>query len=174
MTYEELKKIINEVNGCTFAGLDTITSVTLFGGKKNPMQGRVTKRNVGSNVMLFSNTDVNPYEMMVKRRLEAEGKDPAVFTVKPRTWGTRVENSPFIEHKGKYYLEVFFRSSGKNVYYLDGNEIEKDQIEGLESPTAKDDTDKAPAQGGLEDKVQLRTYSIESIEKIRINGMEIA
>ena len=43
------------INGASFVGIDTRTNVTLAGGRKNPQQGRVTKRMIGANVMSFTN-----------------------------------------------------------------------------------------------------------------------
>jgi hypothetical protein len=53
MNVEMLKEKIATIKGSTFASLTTLTDVKLRGGKKNPMQGRVTKRVSGSNVMIF-------------------------------------------------------------------------------------------------------------------------
>jgi hypothetical protein len=119
--------------------------------------------------MLFSNTSCNSYENMVKRRMEKEGKNPEEFSVGSRAWGTRVGNSPFIEHNDKYYLEVFFISPGKTYYTVDGKETDKDLIEGLpESKPASEES-----QGGIEDKVIIRTFSVDSIQRIRMKNQEI-
>jgi hypothetical protein len=178
MKYEDLKALVETVKGTTFAGLDTLTSVSLKGGKKNPMQGRVTKRTTNANIMLFSNSTVNGYEAMVKRRMLKEGKDPDTFQVKPRAWGQRVGNSPFIEHNGKYYLECIFVSGGKSEYFLDGQPIEKENIEGLEEPKEKTeettvDENKPFRNEDLEDKVIIRTFSLDSIERITVKGEEL-
>lgn len=169
MEYEILKTEIEKVHGATFVGLDTITEVKLKGGKKNPMQGRVTKITEGANTMIFSATNASAYESMVRRRMEEEGKDASDFTLKPRAWGTRVGNTPIIEHNGKRYLECFFMNPGKTKYYLDGEPIDKDLIEGLPTTKVSDES-----QGGIENKVIVRTYSLESIHKIRMNGKELA
>ena len=172
MNYEDLKSLVESVKGTTFAGLDTLTSVSLKGGKKNTMQGRVTKRTTNANIMLFSNSSVNGYEAMVKRRMLKEGKDPETFTVKPRAWGNRIGTSPFIEHNGKHYLECIFVSSGKSEYFLDGNPIAKEDIEGIDVTT--DDTEKKETgQGGIEAQVVIRTFSLDSIERISIKGEEL-
>ena len=168
MKYETLSSVVESVKGSTFAGLTTRTKVKLKGGKKNPMQDRVTKKTSGANVMIFSSVECSAYEGMVKRRLEKEGKDPTTFTVKPRAWGNRVGKTPFIEHKDKHYIEVFFVSPGKTTYYLDDKEIDVDDIEGL---TTKVESD--TSQGGLEDKVVIRTFSLDSIEEIRMMGTTI-
>ena len=158
--------IRSALTGATFVGLDTLTGVTLKGGKSNPMQGRITKRVTGSNVMVFDRGgDNGGYDAMVQRRLAAEGKDPATFTLSPRAWGIRDDRGPFVRHKGKTYLEVIFLSSGEVEYLLDGNPIAKSDIEGLQESTEG-------AQGGLTNKVIIRTYDADSVTAFRIGGKE--
>lgn len=155
-------EIFSNISGTDFVGMDTETSVTLLGGKKNPMQGRVTKVTTGSNVMVFQN---GGYNAMVQRRLAQEGKDPESFELSPRAWGTRVQGGPFVEHKGALYLEVIFLSAGKVQYMFDGQPIAKDQIEGLKESSEG-------RQGGLENKVVIRTFKVDSIVALRVNKQE--
>lgn len=164
MDINTARKALETLVGGTFVGIDTETPVTLLGGKKNPMQGRVTKRMVGATVMCFSNTDTNAYENMVKRRLSQEGKDPADFVLSPRAWGEREVGTAFVRHKGKYYLEAIFMRAGKVEYLLDGNPIAAAAIEGLNE---KRD---AGEQGGLENKVTLRTFALDNVVELRANG----
>lgn len=153
----------SKVNGATFISIDTETSVTLTGGKSNPHQGRVQKRTLGSNVMLFANKHINGYEAMVMRRLSQEGKDPESFVLSPRKWGMRVTGEPFVTHNERMYLEVIFMKAGKSTYFLDGQPIDKKDVIGL--------TDKEEAeQGGLDKKVIIRTYAFDSIRALTING----
>jgi hypothetical protein len=156
---EEIKK---HVNGATFVSIDTLTNVELTGGKKNPLQGRVKKLMEGANCMVFQNIHVNSYEQMVKRRLEQEGKDPSTFTLGARAWGVRDPNSPIIQHDGKDYLEVIFLHPGKVTYLVDGKETDPTTITGLKAH-------KEGAQGGLSDKVIIRTFAMDSIVKIKID-----
>lgn len=178
-----LREIFANVNGASFVGIDTESVVKLKGGKKNEMQGRVTKRTLGSQVMVFTNQDQNGYENMVQRRLIEEGKDPSSFSVGPRKWGTRVPGLPIIEHTKdgvtKDYLEVIFLRSGNTEYYLDGAPIKKEDIIGFDEPEEKPtevpaDTDEATNKGqaGLENKVIVRTYAADSILSVRIDGAE--
>lgn len=157
MDIAQFKTLFTEhVNGATFISIDTKTDVTLLGGKKNPMQGRVQKSTTGSNVMVFQNKTTNAYENMVNRRLEKEGK-PVVFEVGPRKWGTRIPNTPFVEHNGELYLEVIFLRAGEVQYLLDGQPVDKADIEGLaEKPDYE-------GQGGLDNKVIIRTFKVSSI-----------
>jgi hypothetical protein len=159
-TFDVVRSKIEALKGSYLVDIDTITKVQLKGGKKNPMQGKVTKLVAGSKVVLCSNVK-NAYESMVKSRMEKEGKDPEEFVLKPRPWGSRIEDTPFVEHKGNFYIECFFKESGASTYFLDGEPIEKDDIEGLEPPKSSEES-----QGGISDKVIIRTYAMESIERM--------
>jgi hypothetical protein len=162
-----LQELINDnINGMTPIGIDTVTTPKLKGGKSNPHQGRVQKHMTGANVMLFQNKKVNGYDAMVKRRLVGEGKNPESFVLSPRKWGTRIPNTPFVEHNGNQYLEVIFLHAGDVHYTLDGVEVDPQEIEGLDLEK------KEGAQGGLNDKVIIRTFKVESITAIRINKEE--
>lgn len=165
----KLQALLANVSGATFISLDTETVPTLTGGKSNPHQGRVVKVSRGASVMVFQNKNSNAYENMVNRRLIAEGKDPASFTLGERAWGTRIAGTPFIEHKGETYLEVIFLKAPKEtVYFLDGKEVNASEIQGL-----KKDEPNADSQGGLDNKVIIRTFKCDSIKTIRVDGLEV-
>jgi hypothetical protein len=165
MDFQTANEAFKSLAGGTFVGMDTLTSVTLTGGKKNPQQGRVTKRMTGATVMCFSNTNGSAYDAMVKRRLEAEGKDPATFELSPRAWGNRIVGTPFVEHKGAHYLEVIFLRAGAVQYLLDGKEVDISEIDGL--PEKREGE-----QGGLENQVVIRTFAMDSITALRADGKE--
>ena len=152
------------VNGASFISINTSTEPKLTGGKKNPHLGHVRKVMEGANVMVFQNKTINGYEAMVKRRLEKEGKSSTLFDLSPRVWGTRIPNTPFVEHKGNYYLEVIFLKSGGVTYTLQGVPVEADTIQGLKLNNEEAD------QGGLNDKVIIRSFKIESIRSLTIAG----
>ena len=94
-----------------------------------------------------------------------EGKDPADFVLSPRKWGQRIPETPFVEHNGNFYLEVIFLHAGEVHYELDGQPIEAEDIQGLEVNRRE------AAQGGLNDKVIIRTFKVENIDRITINGV---
>jgi hypothetical protein len=168
MKIEQVSDILSKINGTTFASLDTVTNVTLKGGKANSMLGRVTKVTANNQVMIFTNKNSNGYENMVKRRLEAEGKDPESFKLGELPWGKRIPNTPLIEHNDVTYIQVIFNKPGKSTYFLDGDPIDKDSIEGFQE---KPETNKQ----GLEHDNQVipRTFKLDSIQSIRILGEEI-
>lgn len=155
--------LTENINGLTFIGIDTSTEPRMLGGKKNPFIGRVRKVVENNNVMVFQNKTTNTYNNMVMRRLEKEGKNPESFKLSPRKWGTRIPNTPFIEHKGQYYVEVIFLKKGKTHYELDG--IKTSPQSNWNVVTNSENG----AQGGLDDKVIIRTFKISSITQITIN-----
>lgn len=160
-----IDNMLVKLEGATFAGIDTVTEVKLLGGKKNPQQGRITKQVTGSRVMLFTNKGGSAYDNMVRRRLEQEGKDPESFQLSPRAWGERVVGTPYVTHKGARYLEAVFLGAGEVQYLQDGQPISAHDIEGLPSKQEAE-------QGGLERKVVIRTYKLESITGLRAYGEE--
>jgi hypothetical protein len=167
ITHAEFVELVQTVrlHGASFIGLTTVTDVKLKGGMKNPLQGRVTKLTKNSNVMYFTNQNSNGYDNMVKRRLEREGKDPESFVLSPRVWGERVPNVPLVTHKGEYYLEVIFLRAGDVTYFVNGVETPKESIEGLETPAVSEES-----QGGLDNKVIIRTYKVSSLKEVVLNG----
>jgi len=154
-----LSNIMADVSGASFIGLDTVTTPKLTGGKKNPIQGKIQKHMDGASVMVFQNKNSNGYENMVNRRLESEGFDAETFNVGQRVWGERVEGLPIVTHKGAEYLEVIFLKAGQVHYTLDGQPIEYADIEGMKTASEG-------VQGGLEDKVVIRTFKSDSISTL--------
>lgn len=161
-----INHILATVNGASFIGIDMLTPVKLTGGKANPFQGRVTKQVNGALVMVFQNKHVNGYEAMVKRRLVSEGKDPDGFTVGPRSWGTRIDGMPLVEHHGQFYFEVIFKHPGDKVVLVDGQPTDVSTVTGYPPETDSGD------QGGLDDKVIIRTVKLENITRVKADGVE--
>lgn len=165
----KLKEIFAAVdfNGVTFATVEYETVVKVKGGKKNPLQGRVTKR-VRAQVMLAARGgDDAAYARKVNRGLEAEGKPP-VFRPQPRIWGKRADNAPLVFHNGASYLEVIVLKVLSVAVYVDGQPFDGDPttIEGWpEKPTEGH-------QGGLEEKVIIRTIKEDNILSLKLFGQE--
>ena len=165
-----IETIINDnITGSTFISLNTETemplnkTVSVNGVKQpNPHFGRVTKKTDGMNVIVFQNKTTNGYDNMVRRRLEKEGINPNDFVLSERKWGVRIPETPFITHNGETYLEVIVLSSGTTKYYVNGQEVQKDEIHGQKKVSK-------PAQGGLSDKVIVRTFKTSSIKSIVVN-----
>lgn len=150
------------IHGSAIMGLSTVTTPKLKGGMGNPLQGQV--REVKSQrVMVFTNSEESGYENMVKRRMQEEGIDPESWNENEVRWGTRIPNSPLISHKDKFYVECIILEEEDVHYYHDNEELTPDQIPGL-------DPEKAAWQGGIQNKVKVRRYAIDSIKEIRFNN----
>ena len=158
----DLLELLQDVNGSTFVGLNTETTLPLAGGKENPHCGRIKKITTGTSVMVFQNKKVNGYQAMVSRRLEAEGKS-SEFKLSPRKWGRRIKEMPVVEYEGRLYLEVITLRSGRVHYELDGKVIDRQNIIGFKGPLEE------AAQGGLDNKVIIRTYAFDSLRSVIIN-----
>lgn len=163
----DLLAALKQLNNCSIATIDSTTEVKLKGGKSNPQLGRVTKKMEGGNIMFFCNMNSNSYQNMVKKRLAEEGKDPETFQLGKRVWGERVPSTPFVLHKGELYVEAIFLKSPKVVkYFLDGKEIDKKDVIGLEDK-------EEGKQGGLDNKVIIRTYKLSSIDKVKMGALSV-
>jgi hypothetical protein len=108
-----LQNLLDKINGCTFANIDSITE---------PSNG-IRKETKGTRVILFTNKKSSGYDNMVRRRLVAAGKNPDRFSLGDLPWGKRLPNSPLIENKGKYYLQCIVLAEGPSKYYIGEREI---------------------------------------------------
>ncbi len=167
MEASKIENLFSNLKSNAIIGLSMITDVTLTGGKKNPLQGHVTKLVEYASCQVYCNAKSNGYENKVKRGLVKEGKSADDFVLSPRVWGTRIPGTPFVEHKGEKYLEVMFNSRPNRVtYMIDGKIADKSNITGI--PIKKEGN-----QGGLEEKAILRTPKFDNILAIKYNGKDI-
>ena len=95
----------------------------LLGGKGNAQQGRVTK--LSTAVVQLGGTGI------YATRKVSEGEFRSSDEVQPRKWGKRVGNSCVVEHKGAEYIEFFVDGKPETSYFLDSDEIRKDEVVGL-------------------------------------------
>ncbi len=88
-------------------------------------------------------------------------KHDANYEAKPRAWGVRLKDCPLVEHKGGFYLELFFdngKSKSRNLgYFLNGKEIDKETVKNAMLPKK-------------EETIIYRNYSLESILEIKFGG----
>lgn len=154
-----IDQIIN-VKGTGFVGFDTETQVKLTGGKKNPLQGRVTKRTTGLTGMIFSDKESNGYENQVNRELAKLGITDT-FKAGSSRWGHHIPGTPFIEHKDNMYLQVILTGKSKQTkYYVDGIETPVDEIQGL------------PKRQPIKNNVNCKRFKFDSITCLRYNRKE--
>lgn len=160
-----------KLSGASFVTINTTTTpklnktlVTDDGRIENPYFDKVTKQSK-LNCQIFQNKVKNGYEEMVKRRMVKEGKDPETFELQPRKWGVRLPNLPIIEHKGEYYLEVIVHNTLSSEYIYNNKSVKSTEIKGWPSSG-----DPEKSQGGIEDKVEIRSIKLSNIKEIHIGG----
>ena len=147
----DLLSLFENLKGLSFIGLTTETEVKLKGGNSNPFKGRVIKRSrIGG--FIYNTDKTNAYVNKVRKEIPD-------FEPKARKWGSRINNSPVIMHNGAQYLEIIIQSA-KAEYLLDGELVERESIQGIES------------RNDGPHSVIIRDYSAESIKEIRFKGVE--
>lgn len=150
-----LENLLREINGCTFASIDTIKLVS----------PGITKETTGKRIILFTNKKSSGYENMVRRRLQEAGKDPREFVSGDLPWGTQVPNSPLVEHKGKVYLKCIDLTEGQAKYFMLGEEVEDPSGLILRERRSH------PNQGlPLASQVNVSCYDLQNIVRIALMG----
>jgi len=157
MNLEVLIKVLDRVQGCTFATIDSVTE---------PSKG-IEKVTTGERVLLFNNLNSSGYENMVKRRLIEAGKDPRNFSVGDPPWGERLPNSPLIVHNGRTYLQTIELKEGA-VEYFTTSIVGRRKIEDISAYNLREHRSNQGLPKGEE--VKVKTYKLESIERIALMG----
>lgn len=132
MNFSDLRAILSPVTGSSLAVLDTETKPYIPPHPK----GAVVKRQHLKVAIFFGAA----YGMLT-------GTEPG-----PRKWGTRLNDTPFIMHKGEAYLECFLVSEERTQFLLHGAEIQPSMLRLRER----------------EELVKLRCFKLENIVSINL------
>lgn len=98
------------------------------------------------------------YENKVNREMPEGYKD---FQAGQRVWGNRLGDTPLVEHKGEFYLEVLpIKELEPPRYYLKGVQIPAEAV----APFLK---------GSPEVLVRPKDFRISGIREIKIGGQEL-
>jgi len=145
---------------------DTCPVITALRGVQ-PMTVRKNP-NPGARKISHVNGMVNwVYENSVNRqRGREQGEDADLFVSHPRKWGTRIHGTPFVEHKGKLYVEMKVeRVLGTRYEDADGQEISADAVAPFQSPKKGES-----ARQGVEQEIILRDYGLDTITAVTFGG----
>ena len=151
MNLKQLEQVLREVNRATFV---TIVAETQPRMRKtdNPYAGHVIKRSRVNGAICWI------YKNAVQKQLDKQEID-VEFQPQERKWGERLQGTPFVEHKGKLYLEMKVERSLDSVYIdvRTGEEVDKEKLQ----PFLQDPPDSV---------VVLRDYALENIKQIAMKG----
>jgi hypothetical protein len=143
-----------------FATLETETVIAdgkIKGGKGSGFSGRITK---SARIQVVLNPNYTNSVNAQRGRETEVGEYMEEFVAHPRSWGTRIEGTSFVEHKGKRYLEVQVLRSFEASYCIDGQPVPKDVAEALLHPH------KGSGRQGTDKAVILRDYNVENIVRV--------
>ena len=117
---DELRDLLYAASeGCQFCN---VQYTTIPGNIRNP-------KTSGMGDRILKSVSVNPligqsmeYINSVNNRLVKQDKETVTET-QPRKWGERLQGTPFVHHKGNYYLEANMVGKPSTTWYLDGAEV---------------------------------------------------
>jgi hypothetical protein len=152
--------------------LATVRTVTVPEMRKtnNPFCGKVVKvQDLSASVGSWN------YQRAVNNRRQKEWQkallsdettpQPAEFVSEARKWGTRVPNTPFVEHKGQLYVELSVHKCLRQVYLDDqGNPVSKELLEPY-LPKKKEGE-----RQELDNPIILRDVKVENIVSVTYGG----
>lgn len=156
---EEFKQLLSEVNTQTEGKITTYTELKM-NKKDNPYYGKIFKLSTYDVLMKFN------YAQAVNEQLIKEGKEPD-FVSKPRAWGVHIKDTPLLEHKGEFYLEVrcINDDSADIKYFMDEKEIDEKTFEQY-APAKKESS----LETGT--KITMRDIKLKNIKKLQFNNTE--
>jgi hypothetical protein len=155
MTKPQFKTLLATRNGASFITITALTEPDWLAAREtgeNPYKNHVVKRSVVNGVINWK------YENSVNNQRAREGLSPD-FESLPRKWGERIHGTPWVEHKGKTYLELKVENV-LSTTYVDENGVE------LNSELVKHYIKPSHSGGerqGVEREVILRDYNLNNI-----------
>ena len=151
--------IIKSLNSPTEAIITIKTEVKM--NKKDVETKTEVNPYIGATKMSTIRVILNPdYEKKVNDQREAEGKE-ADFEATDRKWGDSIGNG-IIEKNGKLYVSYIQTETIHDSYWFDAKEIEYSKL----SPFVP--VKKSYGTQGLEQEVQFRIVSLDSIEVLKL------
>ena len=158
----ELVEMFEAVKGNTFVGLDYTAPVEMKKTGNPYIDADVTKTTSLTGQFGFD------YEAGVNRQLVREGKE-ATFEAQGRTWGENLGKGIILNPKnGEVSIQLAMSNAPSEVVYrINGVMVDK----AILAPCL-------PAKGGskaqgTEKEVVVRTYKVDRIKAIRMNGQEM-
>jgi len=134
-----------------------------FGTIKALTDARLLKTdNPYPNALKYAEVQINwgiwDYSNSLYSMASKEGKEIA-FDIKPRKWGERLDGTPLVHYRGKYYLEAKCERVLEMDYYTkEGDKLDKEEMSQFLPKRYKSST-----QAQLTGEVVLRDYSLSSL-----------
>lgn len=113
------------------------------------------------------------YENAVNnQRMREQGEDADLFEAFPRKWGVRLKGTPFVEHKGNYYLELKIEKVLGREFRVDGIPTPDEAVTCWIRKPSTASIEKQRKHQGVEKMIILRDFKLSGIREIAINGSD--
>jgi hypothetical protein len=167
MTREDFVNMVVETNGARFASIVSTTDARV---KKTSNDGTETNPNFKDTIKTSKALVIlnHNYTNSVNNQRNREGDDTQ-FVAHPRTWGTRISGTSFVEHKDTLYLELKVESSLGYEYFnkTTGEHLDKDEVHSFITPR------KESGRQQVANPVIIRDYKVSNLDYITMNGMTV-
>ncbi len=172
---DRVKTLLGGANTRSFIGLVAATEPPIKSPKTSGMGGRIKKL---THLTVYMGGAVN-YGNIVKNRQEKLAKElnvdrPEGWEPAPRQWGERIPQTPFVQHKGKLYLECMVTDCHRVEYRLDNKPVDFAEVEPFlrEKSTSSRQmlTVESPEGTDSSREVVWRTFALENIVQVSMNG----
>jgi len=158
---------LEQIKGSRIITIEALTKETRLRakdsfGNPNPYWGKLLKLSRVNGLINWS------YENAVNNQRVREGQpllpDGSIerFKSLPRAWGVRKIGTPFIEHKGKVYIEMMVLNSS-HQYVVDDEYINEADITSFLAPKKESSRQKTKKS------IILRDYAIDNILRVKMN-----
>ena len=151
VTKTELLDFLINHRGHGFGSIKALTDARLL-KTDNPVPDALKYAEVQINWGIWN------YSNSLYSMASREGKE-IVFDVKPRQWGERMDGTPLVHYRNKYYLEAKCERVIEMDYYdQEGNKLDKEEMSQFLPKRYKSST-----QAKLDGEVVLRDYSLDNL-----------
>lgn len=164
MDLQTAKQLFEGEIGAVIIALDSET-------KPSPGFRKVVEDEVA---LVFNDYGASGYEQLVRQQLATIGKNPDDFVCGDLPFGKRIDQSPFIEHKGKHYIQTVTIKEGRATTFVGMSPCEPTEFPDvfMRGHARRD----ASYRQGLPpaEAVLVRTYALENIKAIRLQHKKAA
>lgn len=157
--FERVLRNTKDVTDLTIA----VVTIPQMSKKENPYYGRVQKHKI---VNIRLNED---YQKAVNEQRRNEGVI-GEFKTAHRAWGTHIQDTPLVEHKGEIYLHCIILNDGPSTLLLDGVPAQPEDVAAINTylPTSK-----GSKRQEVVDKIEVRDIKLSSITGLSVDGVVI-
>lgn len=142
-------------------------------GDANPFADRVTKYALVNGIIgcHYGNCVNNQRLREADPQTQEEAEAVPVFEPLPRSWGTRLDGTPLVEHNDNLYLEVKVERVLNSGYKVDGRLATPAEVAEIERYLPRRRSEGRRQE--VERPVVWRDYRLDHVVGLRLNGQQL-